>query len=914
MREQIRAEYISRLISGLSKIGPGSMFERFGAKFLDHHLAVPLIHRGLNVQLNPVGHTIDSYDELGTTGAEYSIEQTYFVGSMTKATGDLIHVLRKHPTAQDIYLLSSQLAPTGTILAFTTRVSGWPGLLDRKVHIYDSRRIAEVIVDELIPSERAIDDLAEQLPALINIIDDNAATLTVPSLDPGHVARPEVIAQIDAMFNAGVSVVTLAGIGGLGKTRAAIEYAAERRSEYDTCIWIDGAELQRVEDLKAIPMWRGGDNRNVAALLASRPCLLVVDDAAPNLDVAGFAAFCQAGSHVLVTRRNPGAGDIELPMMSEPTARELLDRDSIPCPDDAFQLFMERVGAHPLSLALINRTVVSSGLSWAEVAGDVASIPELIDGDMRLADVMLRRLEGILSNELQIFQWAANGTLDVRFLTHVLGPIRIEKLRRFGLTTADRPGTIKLHDIVFASVVTKGWLSQVRSVELDNALEGFIEKLMGTEGLALRMLASTMQQKLIELSAKRQRPAFMVALLEVWQPSETRPELLFDPITAVAALAEKKEAVRAVEVRAVLETIEGLYRYEKESGFDQARTKLEERLPAFSDLLRLPDLSQRSRTEIMHHHAKALKNLSRKGDAQTMFEAVVAGRFPLPAGRLQLMRLYGSLDIEKAFEQADAIFTEAEREGIVSSNIVLAAFKDLPAVLRERILDRHADLVEREIIAAAEANADDTIPALAAAARHWSWNDRVRLMRIFDAIRLTPPRAMDDRSRAACGELLGLVAEGPDGVDAVFQRRGLEYFEAVASPTPFGLQRHSQLLIEMGGFPEAEAILKGITEPSPFLSYWLSRAQLGNKDFVAARTSIDAALAGLNDPRHERFRSSFLVQRYEVRAAAGDVDAREDLLDARAKCVDERYRATIDKRIAETETKQSAAQTAPLAD
>src|SRR5690606_10352509 len=147
---------------------------------------------------------------------------------------------------------------------------------------------------------------------------------------------------------------------------------------------------------------------------------------------------------------------------------------------------------------------------------------------------------------------------------------------------------------------------------------------------------------------------------------------------------------------------------------------------AFDGLLALPGLSERSKAEIMHHHAKALKILGQKPEAQKMFEAVVQGPDPLPAARLQLMRLYAFGDVEKAFEQADAIFVQAESVGTASSNIILATFKDLPAVLRERILDRHADLVEREIISGAEADADDTFPALAAAARHWAWNDRSR--------------------------------------------------------------------------------------------------------------------------------------------------------------------------------------------
>ena len=82
MLESLRSDYIARLMEGIARIGPGPMFERFGAKFLDHHLDVTLVHRGLNVELSPVGRTIDSYDDASLTGAEYSIEQGYFAGGM----------------------------------------------------------------------------------------------------------------------------------------------------------------------------------------------------------------------------------------------------------------------------------------------------------------------------------------------------------------------------------------------------------------------------------------------------------------------------------------------------------------------------------------------------------------------------------------------------------------------------------------------------------------------------------------------------------------------------------------------------------------------------------------------------------------------------------------------------------------
>lgn len=164
MRESLRADYTARLMDGIGRIGPGPMFERFGAKFLDHHLDVALVHRGLNAQLSPVGHTIDSYDDAGRVGAEYSIDQDYFSGSMPKARDDLLHVLRKHPAVADIYLLSSRKAGEGVIAASTQRTEHWPGMLARALHVYDARRIAEVIVDELLPSDAAIVDLVEHLP------------------------------------------------------------------------------------------------------------------------------------------------------------------------------------------------------------------------------------------------------------------------------------------------------------------------------------------------------------------------------------------------------------------------------------------------------------------------------------------------------------------------------------------------------------------------------------------------------------------------------------------------------------------------------------------------------------------------------------------------------------------------------
>lgn len=900
MRESLRADYITRLMDGIGRIGPGPMFERFGAKFLDHHLDVALVHRGLNALLSPVGHTIDSYDDAGRVGAEYSIDQDYFSGSMPKARDDLLHVLRKHPTVADIYLLSSRKAGEGIIPAFTQRTQHWPGMLARALHVYDARRIAEVIVDELLPSDAAIDDLVEHLPTLEAIIDDAAASLAVPGVDSRHVYRPEVGEMIaDALATRG-PVATIAGIGGLGKSEAAAAYAEEHRERYDTCMWIDGDTLRRTADLKAIALWRGGDSRNVAAMLRAHRCLLIIDDIADTIGADEFAPFCGEGSHIILTRRTPREGDVVVPMLSRDEARAILDQSLYdPCPDAILDALMHNVGGHPLSLALVNR-VVKDGTSWNDIAEDCAAIPELTLGDQRLADRLLGRLRAALGNELQLFEWMGQASCDLRFLRRAIGGIGIAKLRQHGLNAPDRPSTLRLHDIIQASVVTQRWLTPERTAALDDTLENVIEALMAEEGLALRVLASTMRAKLEVLASRDPRPAFLVALLEIWKPGETRPDLLPDPAGAAEALEFNAAAPRSAQVRAVLETIEGLYRHDKLASVGDAKDNLRARLPVYERLAAIGGLDSRTETEIRHHHAKALKNVGRDAQAQAMFEEVLEGPHPLPASRLQLVRLYGRAKetVDRAAEQADIVLTAAGAAGAVSSNVALATLQSLPSVggkWRQELFDKHADLIEREIVVAAEAGAEDALLAFAAVARHWSWHDRDRLLRVFASVELLDPFMLDDRTRAACGEVFAEVGKAQDG--AAFQKQALRYYEAVEAPTDFGLQKHGQLLIEMNLPADAEAVLLRIAEPGAFALYRLSQAQLALHKASDALIAIDTALARL-DSKQVHFRSSFLAQRYEARHALNDPGARDDLEEAHRLCEPGKYKDILGGRLA----------------
>ena len=77
-------------------------------------------------------------------------------------------------------------------------------------------------------------------------------------------------------------VIAISGVGGLGKSATAAAYVAEHEDEYDPVIWLESGEVRRPEDLQAFPLVRGGETRNVTALLRTRACPLVIDDADPD--------------------------------------------------------------------------------------------------------------------------------------------------------------------------------------------------------------------------------------------------------------------------------------------------------------------------------------------------------------------------------------------------------------------------------------------------------------------------------------------------------------------------------------------------------------------------------------------------------------------------------------------------------
>jgi tetratricopeptide (TPR) repeat protein len=194
---------------------------------------------------------------------------------------------------------------------------------------------------------------------------------TVPPLNPNFVGRAEMLdAMRTQLVNSSQTAVlmprALYGLGGVGKTQLAIEYAHRHSADYDLVWWVaadDPAETRRslveLAGQLGVPVTgdTGGTIRRVhEALTVRRPYshwLMIFDNAGDAHAMAGLLPPARSG-HVLVTTRvaqwAEQAQALQVDKFSRTESVALLTRYGGLATGDA-DLIADRLGDLPISLA-----------------------------------------------------------------------------------------------------------------------------------------------------------------------------------------------------------------------------------------------------------------------------------------------------------------------------------------------------------------------------------------------------------------------------------------------------------------------------------------------------------------------------------------------------------------------------------
>jgi DNA-binding SARP family transcriptional activator len=203
----------------------------------------------------------------------------------------------------------------------------------------------------------------------------------VPPRNPHFTGRDSVLRAVEARLGQGVQtlvVQALYGLGGVGKSQLAIEFAHRHADRYALVWWVDaerpmliGDQIARLAPPLGLP--RSGSAQETAYLVLAdlsgrADWLLIFDNAERAADVAGYRP--SGPGHILITSRTPGWGELgsRIPVDVLDRADTIdLFRSRLPGIDDlvADDLAAE-LGDLPLAVAQAVAHIEQSGMDPAD--------------------------------------------------------------------------------------------------------------------------------------------------------------------------------------------------------------------------------------------------------------------------------------------------------------------------------------------------------------------------------------------------------------------------------------------------------------------------------------------------------------------------------------------------------------------
>ena len=195
--------------------------------------------------------------------------------------------------------------------------------------------------------------------------------------NPGFVGRDAMLVYLRERLRSGGTAVAQAlyGVGGVGKTQVAIEYAHRYAGAYDVVWWISAKETGLIgEQFAALAVELGlipphADKASAVGALRAYlrgrgRWLLLLDNAESPADMR---AWLSAGpGHTLITSRNPGWGElaarVEVDVLARPESVELIQVSRPGTGEAEAEQLAGALGDLPLALAQAARFLAETGM------------------------------------------------------------------------------------------------------------------------------------------------------------------------------------------------------------------------------------------------------------------------------------------------------------------------------------------------------------------------------------------------------------------------------------------------------------------------------------------------------------------------------------------------------------------------
>jgi len=268
------------------------------------------------------------------------------------------------------------------------------------------------------------------------------------------------------------------GLGGLGKTQLAVEYAYRYRHDYPNgVIWLTADQDidAQLVDLAVKARWVAQESENSFKLEIARhrlrsyaDCLIVFDNLEQMVDIQNYLPEHPAEPHILVTSRTeqPDFTYVPINVLNSAQSLQLLTQEAGREPktaveQEAAQEIADTLGGLPLALELAGAYLRRRPVSWSDYLSLLQcnlkeALPQRFSSMTKHeADIYstLRITEEVFTEEprlrevLDVLIWSAPAPMGLDLLTSLLGARdRTELMGALGLGTALRilqqtPGT-----------------------------------------------------------------------------------------------------------------------------------------------------------------------------------------------------------------------------------------------------------------------------------------------------------------------------------------------------------------------------------------------------------------------------------------------------------------------------------------
>lgn len=926
MKAAQRNFYISKIMDELENIG-GAQFESFARHVADEIMPVPMKHRGLNPQGQPVKGTVDSVSDDGTYVAEYSSRQDYFSGKLDKIKSDIEHAYQNHRQVRVLKLFSTRKCSPAQDKEVTNLVNDMKnqyGIED--IEVWDSRRTAEYIFDELTGNDRVIGLLSNYIPCLRQLHEESLLSHMLPRIGDDYIHREEIEEEINNLLDKHICLAVV-GISGCGKTDICCAVAHKRQDKHDVLVWLDASQVATINDLYSISILRSESGYNIINLLRNRSCLLILDDLCADIPIRDLIKYCGPESRILISKQNKSAADAEyeLKLLSQEQSRKLLERDvATPCPDELFFEIWDKVAGHPLMLRLMNDSVRGYENPWEDLEADCRNLTFYIDNQNQpIVERLFSRVRRILEREILLLKWFNQRRVDGELIKFILTPRAAKNLEQYCLFTKEHSGILKIHDIIMTLLDRMDMDVGHYEAEFIARFKKYARKMMALRDLSFFKFAHLHIQQIEQVLRHGRDSATLYCYLHVIDAQEFNTAIVGGLEDIIGCLFQAGKRVQLDDddtiVKTALEVIEKLYYKQRLiNGRDVANDELRSRMDIYDQLLQLPTISDLTRASIIHQKAKSYLKLGEVDVAIHFFETVVNSPEALPASRLQLARLYADKGNEFAEHARDHIRAILEKEGefpdSVAYSIVLEAF----ATLRRKRLQKYlqvfseefGDMIADYIKKAIGFGYDQPYRAFADIGVYWEYNDSDLFNKIFSSLPSLSIKSVNDINDTeifARAEILRLAGNfylrnnSNSAID--YYRSAINFYESLPNPNSFQLRRKAETLIRLNKFEEAQSILCSLIEkktdrPDIWSLYWRSKAYLGLGKCDEAQKDISSAIDNLTE-ENSHFMSAFISQKAEIEKATGNIEAGiRELNRALACCTHARYRGAIEEKIA----------------